>query len=124
MPPRGVAGHWPLVVALAWAGPAAAQPPPKVVLVGDSIRLGYAPLVAGKLDGKAVVVSPKANGGDSTNVLKHLDEWVIREKPDEALELLRKRFDKLDPEVLNAAWQVAAKAHALSRPGCSPRRMH
>jgi lysophospholipase L1-like esterase/dienelactone hydrolase len=81
MPPRG-AGHWPLVVALAWAGPAAAQPPPKVVLVGDSIRLGYAPLVAKKLDGKAVVVSPKPNGGDSANVLKHLDEWVIREKPD------------------------------------------
>ena len=36
----------------------------------------------------------------------------IREKPDEALEILRKRFDKLDPEMLNAAWQVASKAHA------------
>jgi lysophospholipase L1-like esterase/dienelactone hydrolase len=55
---------------------------PKVVLVGDSIRLGYAPLVAKRLEGKAVVISPSANGGDSGNVLKHLDEWVIREKPD------------------------------------------
>jgi lysophospholipase L1-like esterase/dienelactone hydrolase len=54
---------------------------PKVVLIGDSIRLGYAPLVARRLAGKAVVVSPKANGGDSGNVLKNLDEWVIREKP-------------------------------------------
>ena len=36
----------------------------------------------------------------------------IREKPAEALEILRKRFDKLDPEMLNAAWQVASKAHA------------
>src|SRR6266568_2190094 len=36
----------------------------------------------------------------------------IREKPAEALEILRKRFDKLDPEVLNAAWQVVSKAHA------------
>jgi lysophospholipase L1-like esterase len=54
---------------------------PKVVLIGDSIRLGYAPLVVKRLDGKAVVVSPKANGGDSANVLKNLDEWLVREKP-------------------------------------------
>ncbi len=36
----------------------------------------------------------------------------IREKPDEALEILRKRFNKLDPQVLNSAWQVVSKAHA------------
>ena len=53
----------------------------KVVLVGDSIRLSYAPLVAKQLEGTAVVVSPQANGGDSGNVLKNLDRWVIREKP-------------------------------------------
>src|SRR4051794_15613174 len=55
---------------------------PKVVLVGDSIRMRYAPLVAERLAGKAIVVSPKANGGGRANVLKHLDEWVIRERPD------------------------------------------
>jgi lysophospholipase L1-like esterase/dienelactone hydrolase len=55
---------------------------PKVVLVGDSIRMGYAPLVAKRLAGQAVVVSSAANGGDSANVLKHLEEWVLREKPD------------------------------------------
>jgi lysophospholipase L1-like esterase/dienelactone hydrolase len=55
---------------------------PKIVLIGDSIRMGYAPLVTKRLEGKAVVVSNKANGGDTANVLKHLDEWVIREKPD------------------------------------------
>ena len=38
---------------------------PRVVLVGDSIRLGYAPRVTARLAGKAVVVSPPANGGDS-----------------------------------------------------------
>lgn len=54
---------------------------PKVVLLGDSIRLGYAPIVEKELAGKAIVVSPKANGGDSSNNLKHLDEWVIREQP-------------------------------------------
>src|SRR4051794_36308056 len=54
---------------------------PKVVLIGDSIRLGYAPEVGERLAGKAVVVSPPANGGDSANVLAHLDEWVIRQQP-------------------------------------------
>jgi lysophospholipase L1-like esterase len=55
---------------------------PKVVLIGDSIRMGYAPLVAKRLEGKAIVVSAKPNGEDSGNVLKNLEEWVIKEKPD------------------------------------------
>src|SRR5690242_6649963 len=38
------------------------KPLPKIVLVGDSIRMGYAPLVAKNLDGKAIVVSPAPNG--------------------------------------------------------------
>jgi len=54
---------------------------PKVVLVGDSIRMGYAPLVAKKLEGKAIVISHPVNGGDSANALKNLTEWVVREKP-------------------------------------------
>jgi lysophospholipase L1-like esterase/dienelactone hydrolase len=76
-----------ILVLLSWTCTADAAEParaelPKVVLVGDSIRLGYAPLVAKRLAGQAAVVSPEANGGDSNNVLKHLDEWVLREKPD------------------------------------------
>ena len=55
---------------------------PRVVLVGDSIRIGYAPFVAKLLDGKAIVVSPKPNGEDSGNVLRNLEEWVLKEKPD------------------------------------------
>ena len=55
---------------------------PRVVLVGDSIRLGYAPIVARLLSGKAAVISVEANGGDSGNVLRNLEEWVVREKPD------------------------------------------
>ena len=54
---------------------------PKVVLVGDSIRMSYAPVVAKQLEGTAVVISSKSNGGDSGNVLKNLTAWVIREKP-------------------------------------------
>lgn len=36
----------------------------------------------------------------------------IRDKPDEALEILKKRFDKMDPQVLAAAWKTVAAAHA------------
>ena len=70
----------------AFASPALGQTPapkelPRVVLIGDSIRQGYAPHVAQQLSGRATVFSPKENGGDSRNVLKHLDEWVIAQKP-------------------------------------------
>ncbi|SIO41020.1 Dienelactone hydrolase [Singulisphaera sp. GP187] len=54
---------------------------PKVMLIGDSIRLGYAPKVIERLKGKAIVVSLPANGGDSANVLKQIDQ-CIREQPD------------------------------------------
>src|SRR5262245_29441208 len=57
------------------------KPLQKVVLVGDSIRMGYAPLVAKRLDGKALVVTAAENGEDSGNVLRHLEEWVIKEQP-------------------------------------------
>ncbi len=54
---------------------------PKILLIGDSIRLGYAPLVTKRLEGRAIVVSTNVNGGDSSNVLAHLEEWIIQEKP-------------------------------------------
>ena len=55
---------------------------PKVVLIGDSIRLGYAPSVIQRLAGVAAAVSPAQNGGDSARVLAHVDERVVREQPD------------------------------------------
>lgn len=36
----------------------------------------------------------------------------INQKPDEALALMKKRFSRLDPKVLEAAWQVVSKAHS------------
>ncbi len=73
-----------LLLATSLGGFAAAQEPrlPKVVLLGDSIRMGYAPLVEKRLAGKAIIVSPTANGGDSANTLKNLTAWAIREQPD------------------------------------------
>ena len=67
---------------LAVSAAAQEKPLPRVVLIGDSIRIGYAPFVAKRLDGKAIVISPTANAEDSGNVLRNLDEWVLKEKPD------------------------------------------
>jgi lysophospholipase L1-like esterase len=74
---------WPAIVLGIMVSSAVAQERalPKVVLVGDSIRMGYAPLVAERLAGKAIVISAKANGEDTANVLRNLDEWVINERP-------------------------------------------
>jgi lysophospholipase L1-like esterase len=63
------------------ADPESSDRLPLVVLIGDSIRLGYAPFVAERLKGRAEVISVPENGGDSGNVLKHLDEWAIALKP-------------------------------------------
>lgn len=54
---------------------------PKVVLIGDSIRLSYTATVVKELEGRAVVFSPKPNGQDSRNVLKNLDAWAIKQQP-------------------------------------------
>lgn len=73
-----------LFITLLFPNAVLAQPkvePPKVVLVGDSIRMGYAPNVTKRLDGQFLVVSHKENGGDSANVLKNLDAWIIKEQP-------------------------------------------
>ena len=64
------------------SGSAGAEALPVVVLIGDSIRMGYAPLVAETLAGRVRVVNPEPNGGDSRKVLANLDEWAIREHPD------------------------------------------
>jgi lysophospholipase L1-like esterase len=53
----------------------------KVVLIGDSIRMGYQDLVAQELAADAQVWRPDENGGTSANVLAHLDDWVIQRKP-------------------------------------------
>jgi ABC-type nitrate/sulfonate/bicarbonate transport system substrate-binding protein len=36
----------------------------------------------------------------------------IRDKPDEALALLKKRFERMDATVLAAAWRIVGQAHA------------
>ena len=66
---------------LGWI-PSLAEPTlPKICLLGDSIRMGYAPYVTEILKDKAQIFSPKENGSDSINLLKYLHLWVQVEKP-------------------------------------------
>lgn len=53
----------------------------KVVLIGDSIRMGYQPLVARKCQ-VADVWGPGANCRHSLWALDHFQEWVADQEPD------------------------------------------
>jgi ABC-type nitrate/sulfonate/bicarbonate transport system substrate-binding protein len=46
-----------------------------------------------------------------TRALAAANKFIL-EKPDEALEILKKRFDKMDQQVLAVAWKTVAQAHA------------
>jgi len=54
---------------------------PEVVLIGDSICMGYQRVVERELSGIARVWHPGENCGTSANILENLDEWVIRRGP-------------------------------------------
>lgn len=54
----------------------------KVVLIGDSIRIGYQETVQKELAGVAEVWGPAENGGNSVNVLSNLNGWVLKRQPD------------------------------------------
>jgi len=54
----------------------------RVILIGDSIRMGYQATVCRELEGVAEVWKPEQNGGTTQKVLDNLDEWVIAQKPD------------------------------------------
>lgn len=49
---------------------------PRVLLIGDSISIGYTLAVREKLKGKANVHRPRANCGPTTAGLEHLDAWL------------------------------------------------
>ena len=54
----------------------------KVLIIGDSISMGYTPAVSEQLPARAEVVHNPGNGGDSDNVAANLDAWVEQAKPD------------------------------------------
>ncbi len=66
--------------------------------------MGYQDAVQQELGDAAAVWGPEENGGNSQNVLTHLDEWVLSRKPDMVhincgLHDLRKELDGSGPPV-------------------------
>lgn len=49
---------------------------PDVLIIGDSISIGYTPTVRRLLAGKANVHRPEANCGDTINGLRQLEKWL------------------------------------------------
>ncbi len=57
-------------------------PRPHVLLVGDSISIGYHDAAVAALADVADVTRVPESGGTSGNVLEHLDEWIVAVQPD------------------------------------------
>ncbi len=55
---------------------------PSVILIGDSICMGYRPRVQERLSGKVDILGIEGNGGDSSRILENLDEWMINRDAD------------------------------------------
>lgn len=55
---------------------AAGESLPKVLILGDSISIGYTPVVQKELAGKADVSRPKANCGETRMGLAGIDAWL------------------------------------------------
>jgi lysophospholipase L1-like esterase len=53
----------------------------QVVLIGDSIRLGYQETVTRQLADVAEVWGPQENGAHTVNVLVNLSQWVLNRQP-------------------------------------------
>lgn len=49
---------------------------PRVLLLGDSIRMSYQPLVAGQMADRAEVVGPEDNGRWAAYTREHLPRWL------------------------------------------------
>jgi lysophospholipase L1-like esterase len=55
---------------------------PSAVLIGDSICMGYRPLVQQRLSEIVNILGIAGNGGDSSRILENLDEWMISRDAD------------------------------------------
>ncbi|MBD3181328.1 SGNH/GDSL hydrolase family protein [Candidatus Poribacteria bacterium] len=50
---------------------------PSAILIGDSICMGYRPLVKQRLADKVEILGIAGNGGDSGNILSNIDQWMV-----------------------------------------------
>ncbi|MHC5114486.1 MAG: SGNH/GDSL hydrolase family protein [Planctomycetota bacterium] len=56
---------------------AAARPLPRVLMLGDSISMGYHRHVVAALEGEATVVRPRENCAGTTKGVRKIDEWLL-----------------------------------------------
>lgn len=54
---------------------------PHLLVIGDSISIGYTPYVAESLRGDITVTHPNDNCRYSAYTLQHVDEWIALQKP-------------------------------------------
>jgi acyl-CoA thioesterase-1 len=71
-----------LAGATSGAEPAATKPLPKVLILGDSISLGYTPIVKKNLAGRAEVLRPNENCQHTAYGLTKIKTWLGEEKWD------------------------------------------
>lgn len=71
-----------MVAALAAWGAMAADKLPRVLIIGDSISIGYTPFVKELLTNKVVIVHAPGNNAATVTGLKRLDQWLGKEKWD------------------------------------------
>lgn len=67
---------WSLLAAAAKSTPAVDPALPNVLILGDSISIGYTPMVRERLNGRANVLRPNANCGDTRSGLANLEKWL------------------------------------------------
>jgi lysophospholipase L1-like esterase len=72
---------------------------PRVLLIGDSISMGYTLDVRARLQGRANVIRPGENCGDSARGLRSLDQWLGAGK----WEVIHFNFGLHDLKYLDAA---------------------
>lgn len=87
---------------------------PRVLLIGDSISIGYTPEVRKLLDGKANVLRIPVNGGPTSRGIESIDQWLQDGNWDVIHfnwglhDIKRLRNGKID---INADWQVAPEQY-------------
>jgi hypothetical protein len=80
----------------------AAKPLPKVLILGDSISLGYTPVVRKLLEGKAEVLRPRENCQHTAVGLAKIKGWIGTEKWD----VIHFNWGIWDTHMLDEAGQI------------------
>src|SRR3954465_11918995 len=55
---------------------------PRVLIIGDSISIGYQPALRETLQGKANVHRPATNCGPTTRGVEQIEQWLASDKSD------------------------------------------